>query len=485
MSNSQKIIDKGIRFQKNGKLIEATECYVKACLVNLNFESKPTALEALSHYVDLTREIILNTALRGKDTELVDRISKIQMSFIENLSRKNSNQLFDESELLQVSAIDTLIGKYREGNLSFLADESLKQAELKQKLLDALAGVEEISIVNLASNLCFSSIATLKLLEAGIKHNTLKGHLTKDERNKIYFSSDYVKVFLAKKLGEDPNKIIKQTKTASPYPIPPPPSSVTLKKRSQKKLITSIIIAVIVVTAVIGGAYFTANPSTLPHSTPTAIPTAIPTAKEIIMVQSMSFDSTRKIVTMYAQSTGLLTPVVNSIIIKDASGSTIATVGIASISPTTTGNALATGTLYTITSTILTNALGSGTYTATLTTVAGGSFISPAHAAILTPIQISPGNNSVFSIYPRTTELRWTIVPNAAKYLVEIQEWTYGSKIEDGYWDSTFYPVVVTYTNSFIFDFVGAQPGRWRVWAVDATGQNSSKTDWWIFTYTR
>ena len=67
------------------------------------------------------------------------------------------------------------------------------------------------------------------------------------------------------------------------------------------------------------------------------------TAHENIVVQAMSFDSARKIVTMYTQSTGGLTPVVNSIIIKDASGSTIATVGIGTISPTATGNALTTG----------------------------------------------------------------------------------------------------------------------------------------------
>ena len=101
------------------------------------------------------------------------------------------------------------------------------------------------------------------------------------------------------------------------------------------------------------------------------------TAHENIIVQAMSFDSTRKIVTMYVQSTGGLTPVVNSIIIKDASGSTIATVGIASISPIATGNALAKDNLYSIQGVALTNVLGSGTFTATLTTAADGSYISP------------------------------------------------------------------------------------------------------------
>ena len=377
MSYDKKFLDKGLRLEKEGKLIDAAECYVKTCLKTLNSEFKPTASEALGRYVALAKQIILNTAFRGKDTDLIDRIGKIQSYFVENFSRKNNDKLFDESELLQVYAIDLLIGKYRLGNLSFLADESLKQPDLKQKLLDALVGVEKISIIDLASNLGFSSIATLKLVEAGIKQNAFNGHLTKDELNKIYFSSDYVRVFLAKKLGEDSSKIIKQTTTVYTYPIPPGPSSVTLTKRSQKKLIASIFIIVIVVAAVIGGSYFAANPSSLPYPTLTASPT--PTAKENIIMQGISIDSTHKILTMYAQSTGVPIPVVNNIIIKDASGSTIATVGIASISPTAPGNALATGTLYTITSAVLTNALGSGTYTATLTTVAGGSFISPAY----------------------------------------------------------------------------------------------------------
>ena len=109
--------------------------------------------------------------------------------------------------------------------------------------------------------------------------------------------------------------------------------------------------------------------------TPTLSPTTI--TQENIIVQAASFDSTHKTVTMYVQSTGGLTPVVNSIIIKDASGSTIATVGIASISPTATGNALAKDKLYSIQGVAFTNVLGSGTYTATITTAAGGSYISP------------------------------------------------------------------------------------------------------------
>lgn len=35
------------------------------------------------------------------------------------------------------------------------------------------------------------------------------------------------------------------------------------------------------------------------------------------------------------------------------------------------------------------------------------------------------------------------------------------------------------------FDFVGAQPGRWRVWAVDNEGREGEKSPWRTFTYTK
>jgi hypothetical protein len=112
-------------------------------------------------------------------------------------------------------------------------------------------------------------------------------------------------------------------------------------------------------------------------STDSTTPTPTPDAKEDVAIQGVGFDSANKIVTIYAQSKGNLTPVVNSIIIKDAAGNTVTTVGIGIISPAVSGNALAPGTLYTIPSAKLTITLASGAYTATLVTYAGNSFISP------------------------------------------------------------------------------------------------------------
>jgi hypothetical protein len=38
-------------------------------------------------------------------------------------------------------------------------------------------------------------------------------------------------------------------------------------------------------------------------------------------------------------------------------------------------------------------------------------------------------------------------------------------------------------TTLYTFDWVGAQPGRWRVWAVDAKGHAGARSDWSYFAY--
>jgi hypothetical protein len=40
-------------------------------------------------------------------------------------------------------------------------------------------------------------------------------------------------------------------------------------------------------------------------------------------------------------------------------------------------------------------------------------------------------------------------------------------------------------TTEFEFNFVGAQPGRWRVAAVLANGEVGVKSEWRTFRYTR
>jgi hypothetical protein len=91
------------------------------------------------------------------------------------------------------------------------------------------------------------------------------------------------------------------------------------------------------------------------------------------------------------------------------------------------------------------------------------------------PILIEPADGTVFNNFPRTTTVRWNPVADAVAYRVEYQ-----------YFDTDWRPwgsADVT-TTEHTFEFVGAQPGRWRVAAIDAAGQLSEFSDWWGFTYT-
>lgn len=101
-------------------------------------------------------------------------------------------------------------------------------------------------------------------------------------------------------------------------------------------------------------------------------------------------------------------------------------------------------------------------------------------AALQAPRQISPQHGSIFNFYPRTTTLRWMPVNGAASYTVEVDYFDTSWITERG---QTYIIAPNLTTTSFTFSFVGAQPGRWRVWAVGATGQVGPKSSWWEFKY--
>ncbi len=98
-------------------------------------------------------------------------------------------------------------------------------------------------------------------------------------------------------------------------------------------------------------------------------------------------------------------------------------------------------------------------------------------ARLPAPALIQPRPGSVFDHYPRVTELSWRPVEGAKTYGVEIEyhggEWTTLRKF-DGLTEP-----------GYRFSFVGAQPGRWRVWAIDERGVAGATSDWWEFRYTR
>lgn len=100
------------------------------------------------------------------------------------------------------------------------------------------------------------------------------------------------------------------------------------------------------------------------------------------------------------------------------------------------------------------------------------------------PIQVSPASGSVFNYFPRTTTLEWMPVAGASSYTVEIDP--FDSVNSKWYNDEGQVSEVVPgiYSTNYTFDFLGAQPGRWRVWAVDASNNTGLKSGWWDFTYT-
>ena len=98
------------------------------------------------------------------------------------------------------------------------------------------------------------------------------------------------------------------------------------------------------------------------------------------------------------------------------------------------------------------------------------------------PAPVSPPDGAVFSHVPRTTQLAWSPVSGATSYMVE---WDY--KYDDKWWSEDHNSEItkrVTET-MFSFDFVGGQPGRWRVWAVFEGGKASGKSAWREFRYSR
>lgn len=115
--------------------------------------------------------------------------------------------------------------------------------------------------------------------------------------------------------------------------------------------------------------------------------------------------------------------------------------------------------------------------------------LAPGHVIVpvlTAPTQVSPPNGSVFGHFPRTTTLNWSPVNGAASYTVEVDCY---QCCQANKWctdvGQTWKVVPNITSTSYTFDFVGAQPGRWRVWAVGSGGAQGPKTGWWEFRYTR
>lgn len=107
------------------------------------------------------------------------------------------------------------------------------------------------------------------------------------------------------------------------------------------------------------------------------------------------------------------------------------------------------------------------------------------------PVQLSPQDNEVFNYFPRHTKLLWNPVAGAVSYGVEVEScWNPspatrswlpddGECINPSPYDEKFGLNGSTYG----FFFKGAQPGRWRVWAIDKDHRSGFKSAWRRFVY--
>ena len=113
-----------------------------------------------------------------------------------------------------------------------------------------------------------------------------------------------------------------------------------------------------------------------------------------------------------------------------------------------------------------------------------------ANSSLLAPPRpLSPENGAVFNHYPRTTRLEWSAVPGAVSYAVELEVCQPGGSDGTECRDPQLLqirgnpPLSGIEGTSYEFLFIGAQPGRWRVWAVDANGRMGARSTWSQFIY--
>jgi hypothetical protein len=91
------------------------------------------------------------------------------------------------------------------------------------------------------------------------------------------------------------------------------------------------------------------------------------------------------------------------------------------------------------------------------------------------PQLVAPIANAKLGNYPRKTTYEWKHVANAGSYEIEIE-------YNDGKWQP-FQKATVKVV-SYICDFVGANPGRWRVRAIGKDGKEGPFCQWREFKYT-
>ena len=97
--------------------------------------------------------------------------------------------------------------------------------------------------------------------------------------------------------------------------------------------------------------------------------------------------------------------------------------------------------------------------------------------ALAPPELAAPIEGAKLNNFPRKTIFEWRHVEGASKYEIEVE-------YNDGKWN--LLKKTITSVNSYTLDFIGKQPGRWRVRAISkASGKPGKSSEWRKFTYLR
>ncbi len=97
------------------------------------------------------------------------------------------------------------------------------------------------------------------------------------------------------------------------------------------------------------------------------------------------------------------------------------------------------------------------------------------HDPIAPPELVAPIAGAKLNMVPRKTIFEWKHVDGASKYEIEVE-------YKDTKWN--LLKNATTNVPSYTLDFVGKQPGRWRVRSISkATGKAGVYSAWREFTY--
>jgi len=113
---------------------------------------------------------------------------------------------------------------------------------------------------------------------------------------------------------------------------------------------------------------------------------------------------------------------------------------------------------------------------------------APPPLLLPAPEPLAPPDGSVFDNIPRTIVFEWQPVNEASSYTLEIDCYHCCGRNQwctDVGQDPAIVKAGLTSASYTLDWWVGAQPGRWRVCAVDARRNEGYRSEWWGFTYTR